>query len=144
VKGARLTGTFFTFYAVYAISACALLVCSTLQYEWSGSTSNRRSQGKLDYVAVPSRLLYEWSVTYPNLLIFNLRSEGETNTPHEDIPVWLPVSKEDLPNLLKWLPIESRVAFCCEHSTKYFEPQVEATFLELGIEVIYLLDEHGH
>jgi len=74
-------------------------------------------------------------------MIFDLCINSKRNMRHGDIPGSLTVSKGDLPNLLKWLPPRSTVAFSCGDGIKRLDPQIEGTLLQLGIEAVYLLND---
>jgi hypothetical protein len=127
---------------LYAICASALVIWSTLSRNdrLRQRCSHPASKSRIHYVAIPSFLLHEWEKCYPDLVIFDLRTDNDKKAWHEDIAGSLTVSKSDLPNLLKWLPPKSTVVLSCGDGIEHFHTQTEGALLQLGIETIYLLD----
>ena len=127
---------------VYAICASALVVWSTSRRndDLRHRCTHPGQKSRINYVAIPDLLLHEWAKCYPDLVVFDLCTDIERNVRHEDTPGSLTVSKGDLPNLLKWLPPESRVIFSRGDGMERFDAQTESTLLQLGIEAIYFVD----
>jgi hypothetical protein len=132
-----------TILILYAIGASALVIWSTLRSD--GGIRQRTCQptprSTVCYIAIPNFLLHEWTKCYSDLVIFDLCPDSTRRTRRQNIPGSIRVVKDELPNLLKWLPPKSTVVFSGDDSIRPLGAQIESTLLQLGIEAIYLLDD---
>ncbi len=124
----------------YAVCASALLICSTLPIYPARKAGRPNPAGTVDYVVISGFLLLDWEHGCPNLLIFDLHSDRESNWRHKNIPGVLTISLHDFQHLARWLPPGSRVVFCGMGLKRPFDAQTERILLQLGIEAIYLLE----
>jgi len=125
---------------LYAICASAVLVSITLLREHPAPRSAQASNGRIEYVVIPSFSFHEWAHCHPNLMIFDLRARRERNPRHESIFEPLQVSPRDLSGLLKWLPPESTVVVSGGDATERLDAKSESTLFRVGIDVIFVLD----
>ena len=131
-----------TLFIVYAVWASAVIIGSTFLDE----DPRRRPGGQtlrcgVEYVAIPSLVLREWAAFYPNLLVFDFHLGHERSGRHEGISGWLTISMSNLPSLLKWLPPKSVLVVCCREVIECFDAQIEEILLQLGVGIVYFLDE---
>jgi hypothetical protein len=124
---------------VYVILATVLVIWSRLPTRARLHTSTYLKK-RIDYVVIPSFLLSEWVACYPDLLIFELRTDDKTEAQDESVPGSLPVASGELPHLLKWLPPHSTVVFADGNGRRRLAAEVEETLLQVGIDTVYLLD----
>jgi hypothetical protein len=130
------------FWIAYSVYAVAALVWSTLRDEDAGPpATSHPSPSAIEYVAISGFLLFEWTACYRNLVILDVHGDRERNGWRDYFPSWLAVSISDLPNLLAWVPRESRVVFCCRHATEQFDARTEALLTDHGIRTVYFLDD---
>jgi hypothetical protein len=140
--GAKVVRTGSIFWIAYSVYAVAALVWSTLRdkdEDWGSSLHPAPSA--IEYIAISGFLLFEWTACYRNLVILDVHGERERNGWCDYFPSWLAVSISDLPNLLAWLPQESRVVFCCRYATEQFDARTEALLTQHGIRTVYFLDD---
>jgi hypothetical protein len=131
------------FWIAYSVYAVAALVWSTLRdKDDCQPASLHPSPSAIEYVAISGFLLFEWTACYRNLVILDLHGDREKNSWRDYFPSWLAVSISDLPNVLAWLPRESRVVLCCRHATEQFDSRTEALLTQHDIRTVYFLDDH--
>ncbi|MGA3092904.1 MAG: hypothetical protein ABSD75_30280 [Terriglobales bacterium] len=99
------------------------------------------SQGRIEYVAVPDSF-FELGKQHPNLVIFDVHAGLGVSRWFELVPYWLPISAADLPGVLKWLPPETTVVFCCKNATEQLGGQTKTMLLQLGIGTVYFLSNN--
>ncbi len=130
-----------TILILYAVCASALLICSTSRRDANLHKSCGCAQRAINYVAIPGFVLHELAERHPDLVIFEMCTDGERNARRMVNPGALTVAEDELPHLLKWLPPRSTVVFSYGGGIRRFDAHIEATLLLLGIEVIYVLDD---
>ena len=127
-------------FVFYAICASAVLVWSTLLDEGRALRPQAFRAG-IEYVEIPQQSLLELAEKFPNLVIFDLHGDHVASGWAEVISCWLPISRVDLPSILKWLPSASKVVFCCREATGELDTQTKTILLQFGIRSVYFLDD---
>lgn len=84
-------------------------------------------------------LLNKWTANRQNLIIIDVRARGVRRPPHETIPEALNVPASELPSLLRWLPPQTILVFCCQGEIHRFDGQLEKLLSQAEINTIYLL-----
>lgn len=135
----------FSICVVYSVFASAVLVVCTLL--------NRRRQAEplglarsLEYVPISESVLLGWARKCSNLVIFDLHAWDlhprlSSKAREEFAACYLPISVEDLPGILRWLPPRTRVMFFCRCAAEHWDFRTESELLRLGIETVYFLDD---
>lgn len=124
---------------LYSIWASVVLVWSTLLDE--GRMLNpQMSRDGFEYVGIPDHSFLELMEQHPNLVIFDVHADRGASGWSELISYWLPISVVDLPRVLKWLPPQSAVVFCCRHATEQLDTRIKTILLQLGIGTVYFQD----
>jgi hypothetical protein len=127
-------------FVFYAICASAVLVWSTLREE-GVDLNHQVPRPMVRRVAISDYLLLQWSEEVPDLVILDIHLDRGIGGWDELASHWLAVRLTNLPNLLKWLPAESMVVFCCREATEQLDTRSEIALVQAGIGTIYFLDE---
>jgi len=126
-------------FVLYAIGASTVLVWSTLLDKGRG-LGPQVSRRRIEYVAIPDCAFLELAEQCPDLVIFDVHADLGVSGWSEFISYWLPISVDDLPGVLKWLPPATRVAFCCKGAAEQLDTRTKTILLQLGIGTVYFLD----
>jgi hypothetical protein len=95
--------------------------------------------GSLRYQAISFETLNQWTASCENLMVIYLQAKPAPRADNAAIPSMLVVSTIELPNLLRWMPPQTTLVFCCPGEFRRFDAKVEELLFLAEINPVYFL-----
>jgi hypothetical protein len=112
---------------VFAVYGLAVLI-------WCAS-----QMASLRYATIPVEMLNRWTADCQNLIVINLQSKSIPGADVATMNAVLDASLMELPSLLRWIPPETRLVFCCPGRMRKFDGRIEELLFRAKINPVYLL-----
>jgi hypothetical protein len=94
------------------------------------------SRGRFRYVVISPLLLQDWKKQRASLVIIELRNAGKDMASEA-----LVVPPQQLDGLLRWIPPQTTLVLCGKREFDVCRGEIEWTLLNVGVDVVYILDE---
>lgn len=114
---------------LYSIFASSVLIWCTLL-----EPQQVEAKQVVRYVEISSRLFNDWRQARSDLVVIDLRDRARNI-----IGGALNVLPGQLDGLLRWIPPKTTLVFCGIREAEHCRDEIQATLLQVGIDVVYVV-----